>query len=141
MPDGYSRIFRPFVFGPSGFWTMATLQNLIPFFRPRPPPWRNPRNGRDQILPSGNTGGGAVSVSNNVRTPTSYENASCNFNTTPFHFDLRINEQLVFSFTVSLIRCLILKAFLLQHCYCASSIWKKSRSCTARERDKVILNM
>ena len=34
------------------------LQNLIPSFPwiapPGPPPWRNPRKGRDQILPSGN---------------------------------------------------------------------------------------
>ena len=30
---------------------VARWQNLIP---PRPPPWRNPRKGRDQILPSGN---------------------------------------------------------------------------------------
>ena len=38
----------------------ATLQNLIPscpwIAPPRPPPWRNPRKGRDQILPSGNLG-------------------------------------------------------------------------------------
>ena len=34
----------------SGLWLCyATLQNLIPSF-----PWRNPRKGRDQILPSGN---------------------------------------------------------------------------------------
>ena len=37
----------------------AALQNLIPSFPwiapPSPPPWRNPRKGRDQILPSGNT--------------------------------------------------------------------------------------
>ena len=44
----------------SGLWLRyATLQNLIPSFPwiapPRPPPWRNPRKGRDQILPSGNT--------------------------------------------------------------------------------------
>ena len=36
----------------------AMLQNLIPSFPwiapPRPPPWCNPRKGRDQILPSGN---------------------------------------------------------------------------------------
>ena len=36
----------------------ATLQNLIPSLPwiapPCPPPWRNPRKGRDQILPSGN---------------------------------------------------------------------------------------
>ena len=33
-----------------GLWLCyATLQNLIPSF-----PWRNPRQGRDQILPSGN---------------------------------------------------------------------------------------
>ena len=35
----------------------AALQNLIPSFPwiapPRPPPWRHPRKGRDQILPSG----------------------------------------------------------------------------------------
>ena len=43
----------------SGLWLRyATLQNLIPsspwIAPPRPPPWRNPRKGRDQILPSGN---------------------------------------------------------------------------------------
>ena len=43
----------------SGLWLRyATLQNLIPSFPwiapPRPPPWRNPRKGRDPILPSGN---------------------------------------------------------------------------------------
>ena len=43
----------------SGLWLRyTTLQNLIPSFpwiaSPRPPPWRNPRKGRDQILPSGN---------------------------------------------------------------------------------------
>ena len=42
----------------SGLWLRhATLQNLIPSFPwiapPCPPPWRNPRKGRDQILPSG----------------------------------------------------------------------------------------
>ena len=45
----------------SGLWLRyATLQNLIPSFPwiapPWPPPWRNPRKGRDQILPSGNLG-------------------------------------------------------------------------------------
>ena len=45
----------------SGLWLRyATLQNLIPSFPwiapPRLPPWRNPRKGRDQILPSGNPG-------------------------------------------------------------------------------------
>ena len=66
LPDGYSQIFRSYVFGDqtlvlraSGLWLHhATLQNLIPSFPwiapPRPPPWRNPRKGRDQILPSGN---------------------------------------------------------------------------------------
>ena len=39
----------------SGLWLRsATLQNLIPsspwIALPRPPPWRNPRKGRDQIL-------------------------------------------------------------------------------------------
>ena len=43
----------------SGLWLRyATLQNLFPSFPsilpPRPPPWHNPRKGRDQILPSGN---------------------------------------------------------------------------------------
>ena len=45
----------------SGLWLRyATLQNWIPSFPwiapPRPPPWHNPRKGRDPILPSGNTG-------------------------------------------------------------------------------------
>ena len=44
-----------------GLWLRyATLQNWIPSFPwiapPHPPPWRNPRKGRDPILPSGNTG-------------------------------------------------------------------------------------
>ena len=44
----------------SGLWLRyAALQNLIPSFpwiaHPRPAPWRNPRKGRDHILPSGNT--------------------------------------------------------------------------------------
>ena len=43
----------------SGLWLRyAMLQNMIPSFPwitpSRPPPWRNPRKGRDQILPSGN---------------------------------------------------------------------------------------
>ena len=47
----------------SGLWLRyATLQNLIPSFPwiapPHPPPWRNPRKGRDQILLSGNLGQG-----------------------------------------------------------------------------------
>ena len=59
LPDGYSQIFRLYAFGPlfglEGLWLCyATLQNLIPSFPwnapPRPPPWRNPRKGRDQIL-------------------------------------------------------------------------------------------
>ena len=60
MPDGYSQIFRLFVFGPPGFWTMAPLRYgakcelfLSLDCAPRPPPWHNPRKGRDQILPSG----------------------------------------------------------------------------------------
>ena len=63
LPDGYSRIFRSYVFGPSGFWTMAPLRyaaKFDPFLSldcaPHLPPWRNPRKGRDQILPSGNLG-------------------------------------------------------------------------------------
>ena len=61
LPDGYSQIFRSGVFGPSGFWTMAPLRyaaKFDPFLSldcaPHPPPWHNPRKGRDQILPSGN---------------------------------------------------------------------------------------
>ena len=47
-----------------GLWLcFAALQNLIPSFPwiapTHPPPWRNPRKGRDQILPSGNTGDNA----------------------------------------------------------------------------------
>ena len=50
LPDGYSQIFRSYVFGPSGYWTMAplcTLQNVIPSFPWIVPGWRawrrNPR--------------------------------------------------------------------------------------------------
>ena len=31
LPDGYSRIFRLYVFGPSGFWTMAPLRYAAKF--------------------------------------------------------------------------------------------------------------
>ena len=31
LPDGYSRIFRSYVFGPSGFWTMAPLRCAAKF--------------------------------------------------------------------------------------------------------------
>ena len=31
MPDGYSQIFRLYVFGPLGFWTMALLRNTAKF--------------------------------------------------------------------------------------------------------------
>ena len=64
LPDAYSQIFRSYVFGPSGFWTMPPLRyaaKFDPFLSlncaPRPPTWRNPRRGRDQILPSGNLAG------------------------------------------------------------------------------------
>ena len=64
LPDGDSQILRSYVFGPLGFWTMAPLRftaKFDPFLSldctpPDPPPWRNPRKGRDQILPSGNLG-------------------------------------------------------------------------------------
>ena len=73
LPDGYSQILRSYAFGPLGFWTMAPLRyaaKFDPFLSldcaptpstlapPCPPPWRNPRKGRDQILPSGNLGTG-----------------------------------------------------------------------------------
>ena len=31
LPDGYSQIFRSYVFGPSGFWTMALLRYTAKF--------------------------------------------------------------------------------------------------------------
>ena len=31
LPDGYSQIFRSYVFGPSGFWTMAPLHYATKF--------------------------------------------------------------------------------------------------------------
>ena len=31
LPDGYSQIFRLYVFGPSGFWTMALLRYTANF--------------------------------------------------------------------------------------------------------------
>ena len=54
LPDGYRQIFRivcvwPFELVDNG---SATLRcKIVP---PRPPPWHNPRKGRDQILPYGN---------------------------------------------------------------------------------------
>ena len=59
QPDFYIECVWPY--GLDGLWLRyATLQNLIPSFPwiapPRPPPWRNPKKGRDQILPSGNIG-------------------------------------------------------------------------------------
>ena len=63
MSDGDSQILKSYVLAlrASGQWLRyTTLQNLIPSFPgiapPRPPPWHNPRKGRDQILPSGNLG-------------------------------------------------------------------------------------
>ena len=50
LPDGYNQILRLYVFGPSGFWTMAPLRYTAKF---DPLPWRNPRKGKDKILPSG----------------------------------------------------------------------------------------
>ena len=54
LPDGYSQIFRSYVFGPSGFWTMGPLryaEKVDPFLSldcaPHPPPWHNPRKGRE----------------------------------------------------------------------------------------------
>ena len=31
LPDGYDRIFKSYVFGPSGFWTMALLRCAAKF--------------------------------------------------------------------------------------------------------------
>ena len=39
-----------------GSWTMAPLRYASWIAPPRPPPWRNPRKGRDQILTSCNLG-------------------------------------------------------------------------------------
>ena len=52
-----ARFLESYVFGPSGFWTMAFLRyaaKFDPFLSldcaPHPPPWSNPRKRRDQIL-------------------------------------------------------------------------------------------
>ena len=52
MPDGYSQIFRSYVFGPLGFWTKAPLRwaaKFDPFLfldcAPTPSTWRNSRKG------------------------------------------------------------------------------------------------
>ena len=37
LPDGYSRILRSYVFGPSGFWTMAPLRYAAKFDPLDPP--------------------------------------------------------------------------------------------------------
>ena len=56
LPYGYSKIFSSYVFGPSGFWTMAPLRyaaKFDPFLSldcaPQPPPWRNLRKGKEGI--------------------------------------------------------------------------------------------
>ena len=61
VPTGYSQIFISYVFGTSGFWTMAPLRYTAIFdsflsldCATHLPPWRNPKKGRDQILPSCN---------------------------------------------------------------------------------------
>ena len=66
----------------SGLWLRyATLQNLIPSFPwiapPRPPPWRNPRKGRDQILPSGNLGVGTTGTRSAPSTSSSCPHSPC----------------------------------------------------------------
>ena len=57
LPDGWSQIFILYAFGPSGLkdYGSTTLRCKIWIAPPHPPPCRNPRKGRDQILPSGNT--------------------------------------------------------------------------------------
>ena len=64
-----ARILESYLFGPYGFWTMALPRyaaRFDPFLSldcaPRPPPWHNPRKGRDQILPSGNTEQGSAAA-------------------------------------------------------------------------------
>ena len=53
---------KSYTFGPLGFWTMALLRYTAKFdflslnCAPCPPPWRNPRKERGQILLSGNLG-------------------------------------------------------------------------------------
>ena len=65
----------------SGLWLRyATLQNLIPSFPwiapQRPPPWRNPRKRRDQILPSGNLGGHRITSNGIVRRAVALKKVS-----------------------------------------------------------------
>ena len=87
LPDGDVQILRSYLFGPSCFWTMAMLQNLIPSFPgitpPCPPPWRNPRKGRDRTLPSGNLG---------THTHRLLIHRVTRSFTTPFHLHIERNE-------------------------------------------------
>ena len=39
LPDGYSRIFRSYLFGPLGFWTMAPLRYVLPRLGPSLREW------------------------------------------------------------------------------------------------------
>ena len=69
LPNGYTLMFRSYVFGPLGLtdYGSATLSckiGSLPFFGLHPPTRRNPRKRRDQILPSSNT---ALSVSCSYR--------------------------------------------------------------------------
>ena len=80
----YFKIVCVWPFGLEGLWLRyATLQNLIPSFSwivpPRPPPWHDPRKGRDQILPSGNlVRGGAKERTNEERNERAREQLADN---------------------------------------------------------------
>ena len=63
LPDGYSQIFRSYVFGPLGFWTMAPLRYAAKFdpflgLRPTPSTLAQSKEMKGLILPSGNHGEG-----------------------------------------------------------------------------------
>ena len=80
LPDGYSQILRLYVFGPSGFWTMAPLRCASKFDPFLTLDWarvwgRTPRKGRDQILPSGNLG----SSIRGIRNPDAFCQIHCRF--------------------------------------------------------------
>ena len=54
MPDGYSQIFKSYVFGPSGFWTMDPLRYAAKFDPFLSLDCARVEDLGAQILPSGN---------------------------------------------------------------------------------------
>ena len=70
LPDGYSQFFKIICVWPFGLLDYGSAMLRCKNAPPRPSPWRNPRKGRDQILPSGNLERGRTRHLSKRRTRT-----------------------------------------------------------------------